>query len=209
MTPERYEQIGRLYHEAVELASEERAAFLDRACGADEELRREVESLVAAHEQAGDFIATPALASDAGLLGDGDAPSLAEGHRIRHYQIISLLGTGGMGEVYLAQDTSLGRKVALKLLPRKFTYDPERVQRFELEARAASALNHPNILTIYEIGHADGIEFIAAELIEGETLRARMAKGRLPADQAAQLEAYLKQCYKQQHDNSLPALVQR
>ena len=189
MTPERYEQIGQLYHDALELASEERAAFLDRACGADEELRREVASLVEAHEQAGDFIATPALGSDAGLLGDGEAPSLAEGHRIRHYQIMSLLGAGGMGEVYLAQDTSLGRKVALKLLPRKFTYDPERVQRFELEARAASALNHPNILTIYEIGHAGGIEFIAAELIEGETLRARMAKGRMPLAEAIDVAA--------------------
>ena len=94
-----------------------------------------------------------------------------------------------MGEVYLAQDISLGRRVALKLLPKEFTFDPERVRRFELEARAASALNHPNILTIYEIGHADGIEFIAAELIEGETLRSRMARARMPLAEAIDVAA--------------------
>ena len=189
MTPERYEQIGQIYDAALELTHDERAAFIDRACGADEELRREVESLVEAHEQAGDFIAEPALGMAAELLGGGEAPSLSPGQHISHYQILSLLGAGGMGEVYLAQDISLGRRVALKLLPKEFTFDPERVRRFELEARAASALNHPNILTIYEIGRAGGSYFIAAELIEGETLRAHMARARMPLAEALDVAA--------------------
>jgi Tol biopolymer transport system component len=189
MTPERYEQIGRICDAALELAREQRTAFIDRACGADEELRQEVESLLEAHEQAGDFIATPALGMAAGLLGCGEAPTLAVGHAIGHYTVLSLLGAGGMGEVYLAQDTRLGRKVALKLLLREFTDDPERVRRFELEARAASALNHPNILTIHEIGQADGVYFIATEFIEGETLRARMARDRMRLAEAIDVAA--------------------
>src|SRR5688572_2667028 len=156
MTPERFEQIAELYGAALELAPEERASLIDSACGADEELRHEVESLLEAHEQAGDFIATPALGMAAELLGDVESQTLAAGHIIGHYRVLSLLGAGGMGKVYLAEDTMLGRKVALKLLPKEFTDDPERVQRFELEARAASALNHPNILTIHEFGRAGG-----------------------------------------------------
>ena len=188
MTPERYEQIGQLYDAALELAPGERTALLERACGVDEELRREVESLLEAHEQAGDFIASPAVEMAAGLLTDQDAPSLV-GRKISHYQVLSLLAVGGMGEVYLAQDTQLGRKVALKLLLKEFTHDPERVRRFEREARAASALNHPNILTIYEIGRADGIDFIAAEFIEGETLRAYMARTRMRLKEAIDVAA--------------------
>src|SRR2546422_5434533 len=172
MTPEWYEQIGELYHAALELAPEERTAFLDKACGVNAALQREVVSLIEAHECAGDFIASPALEAASELFDDQEPPLLAKGHSISHYQVLSLLGAGGMGEVYLAQDTKLGRKVALKLLLKKFTHDLERVRRFEREARAASALNHPNIITIYEIGRRSGMDFIAAEFIEGETLRA-------------------------------------
>src|SRR3954471_2320777 len=98
--------------------------------------------------------------------------------RISRYRVGRLIGAGGMGEVYLAEDETLNRKVALKLLPVRFTQDEERVRRFQREARAASALNHPHILTIYEIGHADSVHYIATEYIEGETLRDRMAKQR-------------------------------
>ena len=195
MTPERFEQIAELYGAALELAPEERASLIDSACGADEELRHEVESLLEAHEQAGDFIATPALGMAAELLGDVESQTLAAGHIIGHYRVLSLLGAGGMGKVYLAEDTMLGRKVALKLLPKEFTDDPERVQRFELEARAASALNHPNILTIHEFGRAGGVYFIVTEFIEGETLRAHMAGGRMrlaeALDAAAQVASAL------------------
>jgi hypothetical protein len=182
MTPERHDQIGELYHAALEVEPEGRASFLHRACGGDEELRREVTSLLASHEQAGDFIAKPALEVAAGLLADYQAGSLA-GEMLGPYKVLSLLGAGGMGEVYLAEDVRLGRRVALKLLPRYFTGDAERLRRFRQEARAASALNHPNILTIHEVGQAADAHFIVTELIDGETLRARLAgTGMEPAE---------------------------
>src|SRR5262245_22960484 len=147
MTPERHKQIGKLYHGALELPLERRAAFLDQACGSDEELRRDVESLLLSDAQATSFLATPALEVAAKLIASDD--SLAQTRRrIGHYEVLSLLGAGGMGEVYLAQDSRLGRRVALKLLPAAFTSNADRVRRFEQEARAASALNHPNIITI-------------------------------------------------------------
>ena len=177
MTPERYRQIGELYHAALELDEEKRAAFLERACAHDEGLRREVESLVSSDQQAGNFIATPALAVAAGLFAEDGADALA-GRAVSHYKILSLIGSGGMGQVYLAEDTLLGRRVALKFLPEYFTNDKNQVQRFRQEARAASALNHPNILTVYEVGQVDGTEFIATEYVEGETLRARLSRGR-------------------------------
>jgi serine/threonine protein kinase/class 3 adenylate cyclase/tetratricopeptide (TPR) repeat protein len=176
MNPERYQQVSRLYNAALELNSGKRVAFLDVACGDDEELRREVESLLAAHRRVGNYFAAPALKVAAGLLAAQQAPSLT-GRSISHYQVISQLGSGGMGEVYLALDTRLGRRVALKLLPKEFTQDQERVKRFEQEARAASALNHPNIITIYEIRWAEERHFIVTEYIEGQTLREQMTSG--------------------------------
>ncbi|MCM3871629.1 MAG: protein kinase, partial [Pyrinomonadaceae bacterium] len=173
MTPERYRQIGELYHAALEVDIEERAAFLDRACAGDDEMRREVESLINSHEEAADFIAKPALAVAAGLFADSQANALI-GKSVSRYRILSLIGAGGMGQVYLAEDTELGRRVALKLLPEHFTSDSERVRRFRQEARAASALNHPNIITIHEIGKAGERHYIATEYIEGETLRERL-----------------------------------
>jgi len=178
MTPDRYRQLGQLFHAALELESGERAAFLEGACGDDQELRREVESLIAAHQQAGNYFASPALKVAAGLIADQEAQSLA-GKCISHYQVLSMLGAGGMGEVYLAQDTRLGRKVALKLLPKKFTQDEVRVKRFDREARAVSALNHPNIITIHAIGWAEERHYIGNEYFEGETLRQRMASGQI------------------------------
>ncbi|MEP6820080.1 MAG: protein kinase [bacterium] len=186
MTPERYQQIGEIYHAVLAVDPEERAAFLDRACAGDEALRREVESLIASHEQASNFIATPALAVAAGLLAGRDS---LVGQTIAHYRVISLVGEGGMGEVYLAEDTRLGRRVALKLLSSAFTNDADRMRRFMQEARAASALNHPNILTVHEIGRTDGIDFIATEFIEGETLRPSMAKRQLRLTQALDIAA--------------------
>jgi len=155
MTPERYQKAGDLYHAALEVEPESRAAFLDGACGEDEELRREAESLLRAHDNVGNYFAAPALEVAAGLVAERRNLSLM-GQSLSHYRVLSLIGAGGMGEVYLAEDTHLGRKVALKLLPKEFTEDPERVRRFELEARAASSLNHPNIVTIFEVGQVDG-----------------------------------------------------
>ena len=178
MTPERHQKAGNLYHAALEIEPEARAAFLDGACGSDEELRREAESLLRAHDKVGNYFAAPALEIAAGLVAGRQHLSLA-GQSLSHYSVLSLIGAGGMGEVYLAEDTSLGRKVALKLLPKEFTEDPERVRRFELEARAASSLNHPNIVTIFEVGQVDGRHFIATEYIDGQTLRGRLSGAQL------------------------------
>ncbi len=162
-----------MFHEALELQGEARADFLAKACGGDEQLRVEAERLIAAAERESNFIDSPIFAETAGLTDDDPDESLV-GRRIGPYQIISQLGRGGMGEVYLADDTRLERKVALKVLPAAFTQNPDRVRRFEREAKAASALNHPNILTIYEIGQVDGLHFIATEFVDGVTLRERM-----------------------------------
>src|SRR5262249_29169189 len=129
------------------------------------------------------FIEAPALEVAAELLAQ-DRGEQRAGRQIGHYQILSLLGAGGMGEVYLAQDRQLGRRVALKLLPAQFTQDGERVRRFKQEARAASALNHPNIITIHEIGQVADCHYIVTEFIEGQTLRQQMQCARLELGEA-------------------------
>src|SRR5262245_21081923 len=170
MTPERWQEIIDLADAASELGVEERKAFLDSVCADDDAMRSEVESLVAADQQTASFIDDPAFRIAADLIA-GDQPESLIGQMIGLYRIIDLLGAGGMGEVYLATDTRLERKVALKFLPAYFTNDKASVRRFEQEARAASALNHPNIITVYEIGRSNGRHFIASEFVEGETLR--------------------------------------
>ena len=175
MTPERYQQAGDIYLAAQELDPQRRAAFLDEACAGDDALRDEVESLLGSDQEAGDFISASALEILAGELANEEIP--LTGKRLGHYVILSLLGAGGMAEVYLAEDVRLSRKVALKLLPSAFTQDIDSSSRFEQEARTVSALNHPNIVTIYEIGQFDERQYIATELIEGWTLRDRMAAG--------------------------------
>jgi serine/threonine-protein kinase len=175
--PERWQQIDQLLDGVLERTPEGRAAFLDQACAGDAALRREVESLVSAHARAGSFIEQPALEAAAEMLANDGG--LKAGKRIGHYEILGTLGKGGMGEVYLAHDTKLSRRVALKFLPSSFIEDKDRLQRFEQEARAASALNHPNILTIHEIGEAVGETFIATEYVDGATLRHRIIEGRM------------------------------
>ncbi|HEY3139467.1 MAG TPA: protein kinase, partial [Blastocatellia bacterium] len=177
MTPERWQRVDEIFQAAIELKAEERSAFVDSACAGDEELRREVESLITADEQGLSFVEEPAFQAAAGLLTTAE-PELAEGQSFGHYEIIGLIGRGGMGEVYLAKDKLLGRRVALKLLPADYTRHKDRLRRFQQEAQAASALNHPNILTIYELGQVDGQQFIATEFVEGETLRQRMKRDR-------------------------------
>jgi serine/threonine protein kinase len=181
MTPERWRQVDRLLQAALERDLSERSSFLNEACRGDETLRKEVESLLATDEQAHSFLKSPALERAAPLLDDGKSNSMF-GRRIGYYQIISQLGAGGMGEVYLAQDTRLGRKVAIKLLPSYFTKDQQRLSRFQQEARAASGLNHPNIITIFEIGQVDSIHFIASEHIQGETLRGVLSRRKMVID---------------------------
>src|SRR5262245_41666322 len=183
MKHERWRQIEKLYYDAQKRDPGQRAAFLDQACAGDEALRKEVESLLASDAQASDFLATSALRVAAEEIAEEQSRPLV-GQQLSHYRILSLLGSGGMGEVYLAEDARLGRKVALKLLPPEFTQDRERLRRFEQEARAASALNHPNIVTIFEIGEVEGIHFIATEYIDGQTLRQRMLGASLEMSEA-------------------------
>ncbi len=178
MTPERWQQIKQVFNSALERTGSERPGFLAEACAGDESLRGEVESLLSSHEREGRFIDAPAYEVAADLLVEKPS-TIGSGQNFGSYRVLSVLGRGGMGEVYLAEDNRLGRKVALKLLPSSFTNDSERLRRFEREARAASALNHPNILTIYEVGSFDGRQFIAAEYVEGQTLRQRQARSRL------------------------------
>ena len=178
MKPERWKQVNDLFQSAVERAPEERAAFLDEACRGDEGLRREVETLLTSYERSANFIELPAFEVAPELVTNDKAVALV-GKVIGHYRIESLIGVGGMGEVYLARDERLGRKAALKLLPGNLTTDEMQLSRFKNEARSASALNHPNILTVYEIGAEGNRQFIATEFIEGVTLRASIAYGRM------------------------------
>jgi serine/threonine-protein kinase len=188
MTPERWKQVDQLIRDALDRGPAERGAFLAEACGGDDELRREVESLLGFHERAENFIETPPAEVAADWLA---VKELRAGQTIGHYQLIRQIGRGGMGEVYLALDARLERQVALKLLPPRFTEDAERVRRFRQEARAVSALNHPNIITIHEIGAAatesGSVHFIATEYIEGRTLREMIRDGGMKPAEALEV----------------------
>jgi serine/threonine-protein kinase len=174
-TSERWRQVKEIFQTAVELPAAEREAYLAGACEGDPSLRAEIDSLIAAHEDPGSFLGAPAF----DLAGESVVDALL-GKSLGRYRILSLLGRGGMGEVYRAKDTTLGRDVAIKVLPSGFSIDRGRLRRFEQEARAASALNHPNIITIHEFGQEEGVHFIVSEFIEGETLRRRIGSERSP-----------------------------
>ena len=182
MTPERWQQVKAIFNSALEYRPEDRESFLSGACSGDAHLRSEVESLIASHEKSGEFIDDPAY-QKATWLADEKA-ELQAGQTIGSYQVLSFISRGGMGEVYLAQDQRLNRKVALKILPSTFTKDLDRLRRFEQEARSASALNHPNIITIYEIQQLGGTHVIATEFVEGETLRQRLQRAPLTLSEA-------------------------
>src|SRR5438552_113063 len=186
MKAERWKQVNDLFQSAVERAPGERAAFLHEACHGDEGLCREVESLLTSYERAENFIELPAFEAAPELVTNDRAGALV-GKVIGHYRIESLIGVGGMGEVYLARDERLGRKAALKLLPDSLTTDETQLSRFKNEARSASALNHPNILTVYEIGTEGNRQFIATEFIEGITLRVSIARGRINPHMALEI----------------------
>ena len=171
-------QLEELFHEAVGLQPRERADFMARVRASRPELATKVESLIAAHERPDNLVDAAAFEVAAEMIADPQ-PALVVGQVVGHYQILAPLGKGGMGEVYLAKDTTLDRKVALKLLLAEFTGHKDRLRRFILEAKTASSLNHPNIITIHEIGQIDHAHFIATEYINGETLRQHIAKTRM------------------------------
>jgi eukaryotic-like serine/threonine-protein kinase len=183
----RWEQVEKLCQAALELKEDQRAAFVEQACAGDEELRREVESLLQFDDRRGDrFIEEPALEKAAKMIAH-ERPESLVGQQVGAYQILSLLGAGGMGVVYKARDTRLNRSVAIKVLPSDKMSDPERKRRFIQEARAASALNHPNIITLHDIGSDSGIDFIVMEYVAGKTLDQRVPRKGMRLNEALKL----------------------
>jgi serine/threonine protein kinase/Tol biopolymer transport system component len=186
MTPERWEEVGRIFDAVAALQPEERSSFLDHACGEDEALRREVQSLLAVEGRAGDFLGAGAMEDAAKVLAEEKPPSLV-GKQLGHYEVLELIQGGNMGEVYRARDAALKRLVAVKVLPLSFSQNADRLRRFKQEPLAASALNHPNIVTIHEIGAVDHWHFMVSEFVEGETLRQRMIRDRIKVTEALEV----------------------
>ena len=212
MMPERWEQIEPIYHAALAKAPAERSGFLTEACVGDAKLCDEIAGLLSCDRRAEHFIEKPALEVAAQALAASPSQSVepAIPTQISSYRILAPLGRGGMGEVYLALDSRLGRKVAIKLLPARFTTNPDRVRRFEQEAHAVSALNHPNIITIHEIGEATpeagGTHYIVTEYIEGETLRQHLkntSQQRLRPDAALDIAVQITAALAIAHENGI------
>jgi serine/threonine-protein kinase len=182
---ERWQKVEQLYHAALEHPAERRSTFLAEACGGDEVLLQEVESLLAYEDQAENFIESPALDVAAKLMANKQGVTVTAGQTINQYKIISPIGAGGMGEVYLAEDTRLARRVALKFLPAHLTQDKRYLRRFEQEARAVAALSHPHVCMIHEIvATADGRHCIVMEYVEGTTLREHVAENPISVKEA-------------------------
>jgi eukaryotic-like serine/threonine-protein kinase len=202
MTPERWQQVSRIYHDALARDSGERASFLREACQDDEALRQEVESLLAQPASTDNFLGEPALAMASGLMDDPAEPTLT-GQRLGVYHILDLLGVGGMGEVYRARDTRLGRDVAVKVLPRLFAADPERLARFEREARLLASLNYPHIAAIYGFEETAGIHALVLELVEGPTLAERLQRGPLPIAEAVRIARQIADALEAAHERGV------
>ena len=203
MTPDRERDIERMCQAALECPVAERAGFLAEACGDDAALRREVESLLAQAGAASSFLETPVLAAAAQLVGTAGA--LAVGQQIGPYTILSVLGSGGMGEVYRARDATLGREVAVKVLSSLFANDPERLARFEREARLLASLNHPNIATIHGVEHVDNLHALVLELVEGTTLAERLSTNRtgLPLSEALAVARQIIEALEAAHEKGV------
>ncbi len=198
MTSEQWQQVKEIFEAALERGPAERAAFLEQVCAGDETIRQEVESLLVAHNGDSGFMNTPVV-----NLLVGDKPMLAPGQQFGPYEAISPLGEGGMGKVYLAVDTRLARRVAIKLLPLSYADDADRLRRFRLEARAASALNHPNIVTIHEIGETDSLHFIATEFVDGETLRKHLSNTRMTVEEVLNVGAQVASALQAAHETGI------
>ena len=202
MTPARLQTVEEIFHAALDQEPDRVGAFLETACEGDDVLRRNVEALLSSHQRAGAFIETPVPGIAARIIENGQADLLV-GQTIGHYKISKRIGTGGMGDVYLATDMTAGRKAALKLLPMRFTSDAERLTRFQQEAHALVGLNHPNILTVYEIGEDHSTHYIASELIEGETLRQRLMRGRMQVGEAVDIAIQVASALAAAHETGI------
>ena len=204
MTPERWKQIDELAQAALERGVGERAAFLDEACGGDDELRREVESQIANQLQASKFLEEPAFKHAAELIADPQTePESMEGRTISHYSILRKLGAGGMGEVYLAQDTTLSRKVAIKFLSQYSVAGEQSRKRFLREAKAAAALDHPHICGVYEVGEEAGYNFIVMQYVEGETLASRIQRQPIELREALEIAMQIADALAEAHSHRI------
>jgi TolB-like protein/tetratricopeptide (TPR) repeat protein len=193
VTPERWQEVKKVLAGALDRAPGERPAYLDQAC-AEPDLRREVESLIAAHEQAQtSFLAQPAM----------QAKELAIGSRLGPYEILARLGAGGMGDVYRAGDSRLGRSVAIKVLPPAFVDDPRRLARFQHEARMLASLNHPNIVTIHSFEEIGGVHFLTMELVDGRPLHQHIPKGGLPVERILDFAAAISEALAAAHEKGI------
>src|SRR5215510_1115580 len=202
MKAERWQQVEQLYHSALEREADQRTAFLAAACAGDDSLRREVETLLAHQSQAENLLETPVMEIAAKALADDRTGSMT-GQSLGSYQILSRLGAGGMGEVYCARDNRLDRTVALKILPVEVAADAERMRRFVREAKAASALNHPHVVTIYEIGEAGGVNFIAMEYIEGQTLATEINGHPLKVSEIVEIGSQIADALDEAHSKGI------
>ena len=203
ISSERWRRVEGIYHAALNRPFPERSAFLAAACAGDDDLRREVESLLAQTSALSDhFLGEPALRVGPATAADAPSTSLI-GERIGHYHILSRLGAGGMGEVYRARDTKLGRDVAIKILPPAFTSDPERLARFRREAQVLASLNHPHIAAIYGLEDTGGVHALVLELVDGQTLADRLCHGPVPLKEAHTIAAQLVVALEAAHEKGI------
>ena len=202
MREERWTTVDRLFEAALDRAPADRAAFLREACPDDEALRQEVEALLTHATSAGDFLGRPAFELLGSVLVEGDSPSLL-GRQLGPHRILSLLAIGGMGEVYRARDTRLNRDVAIKVLPEQLALDPDRLARLKREAQVLASLNHPNIAAIYGFEEADGVQALVLELVEGPTLADRIARGRIPLDEAMPMARQIAEALEAAHEQGI------
>ena len=180
MSANEWERARALFQSALEKPEQDRTAFLANACQGDETTQREVEALIAAHAATGGFLETPAFR----VAPDAVAPALQPGDRLGSFEVLGVLGRGGMGEVYRARDAKLGRDVAIKVLPRALAADPQRLARFERESRILASINHPRIAAIHSVEQFEDVRLLVLELVEGPTLDDRLRVGPLPPDEA-------------------------
>ncbi|MET0214308.1 MAG: serine/threonine-protein kinase [Vicinamibacterales bacterium] len=197
MTSERWKQITEVFHAVLAEHTSARVGYLDRACAGDRTLREEVDAMLAAHDDRGDFGEAPVHGSREAEL------RFANGEMIGACRVATLIGAGGMGEVYKAHDTRLGRDVAIKVLPAAFTADPERLARFEREARVLAALNHPQIAAIYGLEEAGDTRALILELVDGDTLSELLQRGPIPVKQALTIAAQIAAALETAHERGI------